>query len=227
MKTIKIALILSGCGQMDGSEIHETLMTLLALSEEKIDWCGFAPDTPQKLIFNHLKGEPEKNLQDHPRNILEESARLMRGKIAPLSELILELKKPDPSYQAIIIPGGYGAVIHLCNFKDQGFDFEFHPEVQAVLTQAKNLKMPVGFMCIAPVMIPKIYPGAIFTIGNDPELIKQINALGCTHRICTGTEIAIDQAHKIVSTPANMVGPSLAELYQGIHALVKAVRDLV
>jgi enhancing lycopene biosynthesis protein 2 len=221
---MKIALILSGCGQMDGSEIHETITTLLALSEEKMDWMGFAPDSFQKEVTNHLTNAPQHSGQ--PRNTLEESARLVRGKIAPLSTLVQTLQKNLHEFDGIIIPGGYGAVINLCDFKNKGFDFSFNPDVEETLKLAKAQKLPVGFICIAPVMIPKIYPGATLTIGNDPDLIKQIHALGCIHQVCTGTEIAIDPINKIVSTPANMVGPTLSELYQGIHALVKTIKQL-
>ena len=220
---MKIALILSGCGQMDGSETHETLMTLLALSEEKLEWMAFAPDLPQKVVINHATGKVDST---SVRNILEESARLTRGKIAPLSDLLVDLEQTKPSYQAIIIPGGYGAAIHLCDFKEKGFNFTFNPEVGQVFERAKQLKLPMGFICIAPVMIPRIYPNATLTIGNDSTLIQQIEGLGCTHQRCSGTEIAIDSVNKVVSTPANMVSPTLDELHQGIRALVKAIKNL-
>ncbi len=220
---MKVALILAGCGQMDGSEIHETLMTLLALSQEKMEWEAFAPNIPQTVVINHLTGEVDASSH---RNVMEESARLTRGKISPLSELFSMLKKPSHGLDAIIVPGGYGAAIHLCNFKDKGFEFTFEPQVEATFLEAKAQQLPMGFICIAPVMIPRIYPNSTLTIGNDPALIEQIEALRCVHQRCTGTEVCVDRVNRVVSTPANMVSPSLTELHQGILALVKALQTL-
>jgi enhancing lycopene biosynthesis protein 2 len=221
---MKIALILAGAGQFDGSEIHETLMTLLALSEEKLEWMAFAPNRPQQVVINHFShAEDTKN----SRNILEESARLTRGKIAPLTDLIALLKQHPKEFSAIIVPGGFGVAIHLCSFKKDGFNFSFDPEVKTVFELAKAKGLPMGFICIAPVMIPQIYPGATLTIGNDPELITAIEGLGCRHQICTGTEIAVDEKHRVVSTPANMVSPTLDELHQGIRRLVQKIKQWV
>ena len=39
-----VAVILSGCGVFDGAEIHESVLTLLALEENQADYQCFAPD---------------------------------------------------------------------------------------------------------------------------------------------------------------------------------------
>ena len=54
----KIGVVLSGCGVYDGSEIHETVLTLLALSRQGADVICFAPDKTQADVINHLNGEP-------------------------------------------------------------------------------------------------------------------------------------------------------------------------
>ncbi|MDZ7797533.1 MAG: hypothetical protein U5N56_11070 [Candidatus Marinimicrobia bacterium] len=51
-----IAVILSGCGRADGSEIHESVCTLLALSEAGVPARIFAPDMEQKKLLT-ISGE--------------------------------------------------------------------------------------------------------------------------------------------------------------------------
>ena len=71
----KVAVILSGCGVYDGSEIYESVITLLRLDQRGAKVQCFAPNIEQMHVINHLTGEemPEK------RNVLVESARLARG----------------------------------------------------------------------------------------------------------------------------------------------------
>jgi len=54
----KIGIVLSGCGVYDGSEIHEAVITLLALARRGVDVVCFAPDKSQVDVINHLTGEP-------------------------------------------------------------------------------------------------------------------------------------------------------------------------
>jgi len=210
---MKVALILAGCGQHDGSETHEVVLTLLSLAQENIEWDSFAPEDNQRQVINHQTEEK----QEGSRNILRESARLVRGKIKPMT-------KADPSiYDAIIIPGGFGAVSNLCNWSEKGKDFSFHPDVGNFFDLALSHKKPMGFICIAPMMIPQLYQNAKLTIGNDGSLAKQIQEMGSTHVNCAASDVVVDQNNKIVSTPANMVANSIAEVYEGIHKLVKAL----
>ena len=51
----KVGVVLSGCGVYDGSEIHETVLTLLALSRQGADVICFAPDKTQADVVNHRK----------------------------------------------------------------------------------------------------------------------------------------------------------------------------
>lgn len=94
----KFAVVLSGCGVFDGAEINEAVLTLLALEERGITYQCFAPDKPQLHTINHLKGED----QEQARNVLEESARIVRGNISALSEL------DEQEFSALIVPGGFG-----------------------------------------------------------------------------------------------------------------------
>ena len=55
MPTKKIAIILAGCGVFDGSEIHESTLTLLYLSEQGAQVQCFAPNMQQTQLILPLK----------------------------------------------------------------------------------------------------------------------------------------------------------------------------
>ncbi|MGK3696999.1 hypothetical protein ACSLPI_24230, partial [Escherichia coli] len=78
----KIGVILSGCGVYDGSEIHEAVLTLLAISRSGAQAVCFAPDKQQVDVINHLTGEA----MTETRNVLIEAARITRGEIRPLAQ---------------------------------------------------------------------------------------------------------------------------------------------
>ncbi len=79
----KIAVILSGCGVFDGSEIHEAACTLLNIAEQGAAYQCFAPDIEQTSVINHYTKSVE---QDQSRNVLVEAARIARGNIQSLAD---------------------------------------------------------------------------------------------------------------------------------------------
>ena len=213
----KFAVILSGCGQHDGSETHETILTLLSMEQEQVQWEAFAPDVQQSLVIDHVTESP---IEKETRSVIKESARLVRGRIKPITEAQLS------DFDAVIFPGGVGAVNILCDWFEKGIDFTFNADVQAFINAAVELKKPMGFICIAPMMIPKIYKSAKITIGNDQNLATQIHTMGGQHVDCQADEVIVDRENKIVSTPANMVANGIDEVYTGIRKLVKELVHL-
>lgn len=212
---MKFAVILSGCGQHDGSEIHEVILTLLSMDQEGIKYDAFAPNIDQSNVINHLKSTSAK---DEIRNVLVESARLVRGNISPL-------EKMDPlNYDALILPGGFGAVSNLSTWSYEGINFKILDILFEKLNEAKELKKPMGFICIAPILITKIFENAKLTIGNDKEIAKQIHLLGCNHINCSATNVVIDEVNKVISTPANMVAENITDVYKGIKKLIKELK---
>ena len=215
----KIAIILSGCGFLDGSEIYESVLTFLALDRAGAEYQCFAPNIPQKRVVNYLTKEPLVNVS---RNVLEESARLARGAIKDIAEA------NPKEFAAIIFPGGFGAALNLCDFAEKGGDAEVNPQVLSIAKSFKETNKPLGFICIAPAMIPLICgKGVTMTIGNDQSTAQTVESMGAVHQSCLATDIVIDQAHKVVSTPAYMLGKSIAEVATGIEKLVKAVLELI
>jgi enhancing lycopene biosynthesis protein 2 len=213
----KVAVILSGCGFKDGGEIYEATLTLLALDEADAVVQCFAPDMPQLHVVNHLTGEemPES------RNVLVEAARLARGQIKPVTEARVA------DFDALIIPGGFGAAKNLCNFAVKGSDMTVQPDVLAFAKGMNAAGKPVGLVCIAPAMAPAIGGvGTQYTIGNDAGTAAAINVMGGKHVECAVEECVVDRERKIVTTPAYMYPARIREARAGIQKLVQAVLAL-
>ncbi|MEI6859433.1 MAG: isoprenoid biosynthesis glyoxalase ElbB [Shewanella sp.] len=215
----KIAILLSGAGVFDGSEIHESVLSMLALSKLGVKYQCFAPNILQMHVVNHLNGEVES---DHSRNVLVESARIARGEIEATGALELD------EFDALIIPGGFGAAKNLCNFATNGSNCVITPEVRGFISQFVNSNKPVGFICIAPIMIPLLYgEGVIGTIGNDSEIAQAFNLMGGKHQEAIIQDIIVDEVNKLVSTPAYMLAGNIAEVSVGIEKLVKKVVEMI
>lgn len=214
----KVAVILSGCGVQDGAEIHESVLTLLRLDQRGVEVQCFAPDIAQHHVINHLTGEemPES------RNVLVESARIARGAIK-------DIREADPEeFDALIIPGGFGAAKNLSNFATEGANCSINPDLLALAEAFAESSKPVGLICVSPALAAKIYgPGVTCTVGNDPDTAKAINKMGGTHKECAVGEIVEDTARKLVSTPAYMIAQSISEAATGINKLVDRVIELM
>ncbi len=210
----KVAVVLSGCGFLDGSEIYETVLTLLALDKAGAMYQCFAPNIDQTRVVNYLTGD-EAN---ETRNVLVESARLARGEIVDIEDA------NGDDFDAIIFPGGFGAALNLSDFALQGEHCQVIPSVEKFAKQFVGAGKPLGFICIAPVMIPKICgEGVTCTIGKDPDTAATLSKMGAKHETCDARNIIIDPPHNVVSTPAYMLGKSIGEVAQGIEKLVKRV----
>ncbi|MFT4926182.1 MAG: enhancing lycopene biosynthesis protein 2 [Phenylobacterium sp.] len=214
-----IAVILSGCGVFDGSEIHESVLALMNIEKVGASYQCFAPDVAQMHVVNHLTGEVA---EQESRNVLVESARIARGEVKAVSEL----KAAD--FDALILPGGFGAAKNLCNFATEGADCVMNAEVKAACQDFAQARKPAGFICIAPAMIPLVYgQGSKATIGTDKDTGDAITAMGSEHINCEVDECVVDEANMVVSTPAYMLAGSIMQANSGIEKLVAKVIELV
>jgi len=215
----RVGVLLSGCGVFDGSEIHEAVLTLLALDRCGAEVLCAAPDAPQLHVVNHMTSEE----MNETRNVLVESARIARGNILDLKKLEVE------AIDALIIPGGYGAAKNLSDFAVKGPQADVHPEVQRILEQMLESGKPIGAICIAPATLVKaLAPHAPeVTIGTDPGTAAAIETMGGHHKPCQVDQIHVDASHKIVTTPAYMLGPGIKDVAVGIEKLVRQVLALV
>lgn len=213
----RVGVVLSGCGVFDGAEIHESVLTLLALDRAGAQVHFFAPDKPQMHVINHLTGEESSE----SRNVLVESARIARGNIKPLSQA------DAGELDALIVPGGFGAAKNLSSFATQGAECSVDTELQRLVQQMHQSGKPLGFICIAPALLPKLLGvHTRLTIGNDPDTAEAIDAMGGEHVVCPVDDIVVDLDQNVVTTPAYMLANSIGEAAQGIDKLVARVLEL-
>jgi enhancing lycopene biosynthesis protein 2 len=217
--TKRVGVILSGCGVFDGTEIHEAVLTLLALDRAGAEYVCAAPDMEQLHVLNHMTQEE----MDEKRNVLIESARIARGDITNLSSL-----KAD-AIDALIIPGGFGAAKNLSNFAVKGPEATVHPEVTRILKEMLDAAKPIGAICIAPATLTRALSDVSpeVTIGTDTGTAAGIESMGGRHIACAVDEIHVDSVNKIVTTPAYMLGPGIKDVATGIEKLVQKIITLM
>ena len=216
----RIAVVLSGCGFQDGSEIQEAVCCLLAIDRAGAKAVCFAPATAQAQVMNHISGNAVKGEE---RSMLVESARIARGAISDLKLLRTE------DVDGVIFPGGFGAALNLCDFAHRGAECEVHPGVLRVVRDMHAAGKPMGFICIAPVIAARVlgHHGVSLTIGTDPATAQNIEKMGAKHIPRGAREVCIDATHKVVSTPAYMLAQGPADVEGGVTALVKEVLSMV
>jgi enhancing lycopene biosynthesis protein 2 len=213
----KVGVMISGCGFQDGAEIQESVFTLLALSKRGHEVVPIAPDMPQHHVTNH---KSMQKMEDETRNVAEEAARIFRG--AP--------KTPAEAgaLDALIMPGGFGAALNLCDFAEKGADCQVQPEVGKLIRSMVESGKPVGAWCIAPALLAAALrgdPSVQLTIGNDPATAKALESMGAKHVDCVVDACVVDLEHKIVTTPAYMYQAQVHEVQAGIEKAVTALDE--
>ncbi|HZM00409.1 MAG TPA: isoprenoid biosynthesis glyoxalase ElbB [Planctomycetota bacterium] len=213
---VRVGVVLSGCGYLDGAEIHESVLAGYFLEKEgaELAWC--APDVDQMHVVNHLTGAEAKGER---RNVLVESARIARGDIVAVDKLKVS------AIDALVLPGGYGAAKNLCDFATKGAQCAVHPAVEGLVRAVHAAGKPIGAICIAPALIARILGplGPQLTIGEDAHTAKALESLGARHQTKAVHEIVVDRKLKLVTTPAYMLGPRIADVARGIEELCREV----
>ncbi len=213
----RVAVVLAGCGVFDGSEAYEAVITLLRLDQQNAVVTCFAPNIKQMHVVNHVTGE----VTNDTRNVLQEAARLTRGKVIDLVEA------DAANFDALIVPGGFGVAKNLSDFAVNGADLTVNAEFVGFAQAFHAAGKPVGLVCIAPVLSAAIFgEGVRCTIGNDVDTVAAITATGAVHQVCAVDDIVIDEANKLVTTPAYMLASRISEAAVGINKLVDAVLAL-
>ena len=214
---MNIGVLLSGSGVNDGSEIHESVITMLALDRAGAETLLMAPNIDQMHVINHYTGQE----MDEFRNVLVESARIARGNIKDMAEV------SGGDLDALIIPGGFGVAKNLSDYAMSGTECSINPDVYRLISEMIILKKPIGAICIAPTMMAKILAeqnqSATMTIGKDETTAKDIESMGSTHKECLVEEIVIDKENNIITTPAYMDAKNISEVAEGIEKLVKQI----
>ncbi len=213
----KIAVVLSGNGVYDGSEIHEATLTLYSIARMGAVYEIFAPDIPQHHVINHLTGEE----MAESRNVLVESARIARGKIRNLNEF------SGREFDALIFPGGFGAAKNLSTFAFDGIDCKVNPDVENAIKEMISLGKPIGALCISPVILARILEDVELTIGQDAGTAEAIQKMGSTHTETSHGEIIVDRKYKVVTTPCYMLDATIDQIGEGADKVVGAILKLI
>ncbi|KFI12602.1 isoprenoid biosynthesis glyoxalase ElbB [Vibrio coralliilyticus] len=213
----KIAVILSGSGVFDGAEIHESVLALHAIEKQGASWHCFAPNIEQLHVINHITGEE----MAETRNVLTEAARIARGNIEDVAKLNAE------EFDALLLPGGFGAAKNLTDFAINGAECSINTHVASACRAFAQARKPAGYLCIAPAIIPMIYDSGVKgTIGNDEATASAFNALGGEHITCEVDDIVFDEEHKVLSTPAYMLAGNISQAASGIEKLVSKLIEV-
>lgn len=212
-----IAVILSGCGNQDGAEIHESTLTLWAIHKHGADYHCFAPNIPQYHVLNHITGEE----MNDKRNVLIESARIARGKISELTTFKAE------KFDALVLPGGFGAAKNLSNYAFNGADCQVDKSVAKAIKDMHAAGKPIGALCIAPVLLASTLQNIKLTVGQDPTTITNIKEMGATHETTNEGQIVVDTDNKIVTTPCYMLDSRVDKIGEGADKLVEALIKMI
>lgn len=216
----KFAVILAGCGSKDGSEIHEATLLLYAIAKQSDSYTIFAPNRDQFHVVDFVTNE----VVAERRNMMVEAARIARGAVRPLEELRAE------EFDVLTIPGGFGTAKNLFTFAQDGVEnMTVSADIKAVIENFHRLGKPIGAMCIAPVMLSKIFSGKglKITLGPETDLTKQLTKLhGSQIDTVAADQIVIDRDNKIVTVPCYMYDASIAEVGDGAAAMVEALINL-
>ena len=217
----KVGVILSGCGVYDGSEIHEAVITLLALDRAGAEAVCMAPDIAQMHVVNHLTGEVAAG---ESRNVLTEAARIARGNIVDIKEVTIA------DFDALILPGGFGAAKNLCDFAVKGPECTVNPDVARLLKATVQAKKPLGAVCIAPALLARVLGPDLapsLTIGTDAGTAEAMQKMGASHVECPVKEAVVDREHKIVTSPAYMLAGRISEAADGIEETVRVLLSMI
>lgn len=209
----KFAVILSGCGVYDGAEIHESVLTLLAIAQNGAAYSIFAPDMNQYHVINHYTGQPTAE----QRNVLVESARIARGKIESLDKIDLR------DFDALIFPGGFGVAKNLCNYAFEGAHCIVEPEVTKLLREAVSLRKPIGALCISPVLLAKVLGDVTITVGPDEGDAANVSEMGAKHMVTKHGDVIVDEKHRLYSTPCYQLESTIVQIAEGANAIIKAM----
>jgi enhancing lycopene biosynthesis protein 2 len=217
---MKFAVILSGCGYLDGAEIRESVLTLLYADEVGAEVEMFAPDLPQREVVNHISGKSQQS----NRTMLDEAARIARGKIKSLKELF-----PD-KYDALLIPGGFGVAKNFSDIAFKGGEAEVNQEIATIIRGFYSQGKPIGAICISPVLVAAVLKGygIKLTIGDDKFFAGVIDNFGNKHINSATSEMVVDENHKIASCSAYMRdNAELKDVAVGIKKVINYIAETI
>ena len=222
----KLAIILSGCGNRDGSELQETLSLMLAIDRRGWQYQCFAPEGYFEVVPHIEVDDTEEDgtiVDIERRDIFVESARIARGNLLPIEAY------SATDYDALALPGGMGAARNLSTYAFDGKNMTVIDGVADALLSTYRAEKPIMAMCIAPMVVAKVLGryGVHLTLGDTQnQAALTAAALGCHVESCTPTEACADLEHRLFTTPAYMAATHISEIFDGAEAMVAQVEAL-
>lgn len=212
----KIGVILSGCGVMDGTEIHEAVLSVYFLDKNGAEIVFCAPDKDLEAV-DHLTGKPT----GEKRNVLREAARIARGKIQDVAKVSAR------ALDGALLPGGFGAAKNLSTFATDGAACKVDAGVAKLLRDLHSERKPIAALCIAPAVLAALFGAdhhVKLTIGNDPGTASSLEKMGAQHQNAAVDAIVVDEKNRLITTPCYMLAGRISEVAAGAE---KAVRKLL
>ncbi len=225
----KIAVLLSGSGVYDGTEIQEGVFALLAIAQHGGEVKCFAPDVDQHHVINHLSGEE----MNESRNVLIESARIARGQVEAVTEA--EVNELD----ALVIPGGFGTAKNHTKWAFSGPEGKINSDVKDLIAAFYRNGKPIVGLCMGPTTIAKaledVGENLKLTVGTTEEespydiggISQGVEVLGATAVMKTIREIELDEANKIITAPCYMMEASIVEVQSNIEEAINSLFELL
>ncbi|XP_077416386.1 ES1 protein, mitochondrial [Vanacampus margaritifer] len=227
-----VAVVFSGCGWLDGTDVHEGVYTMYHLSRNGARFQMFAPNQQQTQVVDHVKKQP---VSGDNRNMMVESARFSHNEgmmqMQDLSKLDVD------AFDAVIFPGGHGVIKNLSSFVKDGKDCKLHQDVERVLKDFHRLQKPIGLSSTAPVLACRVLPSLEVTMGYERDdkslwgkwphtnMVQAVKSMGARHSVREPYEAHVDEKNKVVSTPSFMWETELHYhyIFDGIGNMVKHV----
>ena len=211
---MKCAVLLCGCGHIDGSEINESVLSLLELDRMGVEAVCCACDTEQIDVVNHRTKEKEEG----KRRVLDESARISRGKV----ENVQSISPSD--FDMLLIPGGLGVAKNYSNVLESKNTVEVKKEVKELILEFYKAKKVIGAVCISPALVAASLSEIVnikVTLGDDKnEIIKKCGGI---HVYCETDWFCADTDACVFSCSAYMRDERLHRVHLGIRKMVEAM----
>lgn len=139
-------------------------------------------------------------------------------------------------WDALLIPGGFGAAKNLSDFGFKGADMSVDKDVAKVMRDFRKAEKVIGLTCIAPIIAAKVFgsDGVKLTLGGRSEnfpyagSIDAAASFGAQMEECNVEEVCTDWVARIVSTPAYMQGDAAPhQVFDGIQTFLIRIQSLI
>lgn len=196
-------LLLSGCGLYDGAETHEAVLAMLAVDRKGWKCRCLTIDRAQLHVVDHTTGNEKEGEE---RNVMEEAARLSRGRV--------DLLRPDlgEELDLLMVPGGYGCPKNLMTcFMEPGKPRELLPEVSQLLGHFLRERKPIGLISLADILLQPMVPDL------EERLAGGLGA---------GDPVVIED-QRIVYTPGYRGHDRIGKVFAGIEGVVDTLEKFL